>query len=130
MISDHFIFPIGTNRCVDRVTMAESFVYVQSKEHRWVPARVVEKVGDEQIVVEVPIYSGEHQIACDGGENARFTETHHIKLTDYPNNVLPLQNVDDEGKLVEVEDMVNLSYLHEVSRPCLNEKVDHCRFLS
>ena len=39
-----------------------------------------------------------------------------VEMKDYPNSALPLQNVDEHGNLNEVEDMVDLPFLHEVSR--------------
>lgn len=74
-------------------------VYIHSKEHKWVPASLLRTDGETATV--------------------RVTDTkteETIKLTDYPNNVLPLQNVDEHGKLKEVDDMVDLPFLHEVSR--------------
>lgn len=76
-----------------------NYVYVHSKEHKWVPVTLVRTDGE---TARVRI----------SGDNAEET----IKLTDYPNKVLPLQNVDENGKLNEVQDMVDLPFLHEVSR--------------
>ena len=54
-------------------------------------------------------------MVCDGGRAAKKGEQKMINLKDYAHGVLPLQNVDANGNLVEFADMVKLPYLHEVS---------------
>jgi hypothetical protein len=51
----------------------------------------------------------------DGGKGAVGFKSAIVKLSDYISNVLPLQNVSSSGNLREVDDMVDLAYLHEVS---------------
>lgn len=92
-------------------------VYVLSKDHSWVPARVLEyKEGGKEIEVSIPQFKEEDLIQSDGGRNSTNKRTTEIvKLAGYPNKSLPLQNVDEQGNLQEVEDMVDLPFLHEVS---------------
>jgi len=80
-------------------------VYVHSEEHKWIPATLLRTDGETATV----------RITGDKAEEK-------IKLADYPNKVLPLQNVDEDGKLNEVEDMVDLPFLHEVRTEDLQEK--------
>lgn len=94
--------------------MSDSHVYVRCSNHHWVPARVVETKGSKAIV-SVPQYSDEQSILSDGGRGAvKFNRT-EINLSDYPNEVLPLQNVDEMGWLNDEQDMVDLPFLHEVT---------------
>lgn len=89
-------------------------VYVRSKTLAWVPARLVD-VRANEAVVQVPRHRDERSIVCDGGRSAvRGWERMIVKLADYPNEALPLQNVCEEGMLKEVQDMVDLPFLHEV----------------
>lgn len=90
-------------------------VYIQHPEHSWIPAQVVERPNPSSAVVSIPIYAQQQAIVCDGGRTARKWDKQTIKLIDYPNHALPLQNVDGEGTLQVVEDMVDLPFLHEVS---------------
>jgi len=91
-------------------------VYIQDDTYSWVPALVLERPTNEaKIVVNVPQYINEQSIQCDGGKMARKWERQSCDLTKYPNNALPLQNVNAEGTLQVVEDMVDLAFLHEVS---------------
>lgn len=96
--------------------MSDSHVYVRSKEHYWVPARVVGDANDaaDRLVVSVPIYPNEQSILSDGGKGAISYERRTVDLKDYPNKVLPLQNVNEIGSLNEEGDMVDLPFLHEV----------------
>jgi hypothetical protein len=115
-------------------------VYIHSKDHSWIPARVLEYsdagVGNGGVggnanaganavgcLVSIPCYKEEQFIASDGGRAALRFEKQTISLKDYPNQALPLQNVTEEGRLKEVPDMVDLPFLHEVSRVCCVSKV-------
>jgi hypothetical protein len=91
-------------------------VYVQSDEHAWVPARLLESSGGGSLTatVSIPVYATQGHIQSDGGRAALRLETSTIELKDYPSGALPLQNVDEEGRLLEVQDMVDLPFLHEV----------------
>jgi len=91
-----------------------SYVYIMDKEFGWRPAKMLSQ-GDGKAIVEVPEYPDEMRMVCDGGRGAKSTEKMSVNLKDYAHHVLPLQNVDSNGNLVEYPDMVRLPYLHEVS---------------
>jgi hypothetical protein len=93
---------------------AGSNVYIRSDEYAWVPARLVEQ-NDKEAKVAIPQYEAEEFILSDGGKGASGFKSATVKLKDYANKTLPLQNVGGDGCLVEVDDMVDLPYLHEVS---------------
>jgi hypothetical protein len=65
------------------------------------------------------VYKTEQQIVSDGGKQALRFRKDTISLKDYPNQALPLQNVDEHGQLLAVEDMVDLAFLHEVGNSFL-----------
>jgi len=90
-----------------------SNVFIRDDEYGWRPA-VQEKVNGDKAIVKVPEYPSEQAMACDGGRSAKKGETRTINLKEYPNGVLPLQNSNANGDLVEYADMVKLPYLHEV----------------
>ena len=89
-------------------------VYILHPTHSWIPARVLEKKSNTEFLLNIPEYANEQAIASDGGRSAKGFEKQVHDITKYPNNALPLQNVDAEGRLKEVEDMVDLPFLHEV----------------
>lgn len=64
--------------------------------------------------VSIPEYKSEAAMTCDGGRAAKTGEQVLVNLKDYAYEVLPLQNVDANGNLIEFADMVKLPYLHEV----------------
>lgn len=107
-----------------------NYVYIMSDEYAWLPARVVDYITpqssgdgknakDVQVLqanVSIPVYKNEDSI--QSGPTSRGKATiQTVNLADYPSRSLPLQNVDEEGRLQEVEDMVDLPFLHEVSHP-------------
>jgi hypothetical protein len=106
-----------------------NYVYILDGNYSWIPAQVTNRTkhGDSQdgkhqvIHVSVPQYKSEQAIQCDGGRTARSFQKMEINLSDpknlakYPSQHLPLQNVNNEGELQVVEDMVDLPFLHEVS---------------
>jgi hypothetical protein len=89
-------------------------VYILDEEHGWVPARVVTMQG-ETATVSVPLYKTEQAIQSDGNQHAKGFDRREISLKGYAGKVLPLQNVDEDGVLKQVQDMVDLPFLHEVS---------------
>lgn len=112
-----------------------NYVYILHPEHSWIPAQVTDRSrsvggvnddGNAKTVVHlsVPQYRTEQAIQCDGGRTARSFDKIRIDLADakhsalYPNRHLPLQNVNNEGELQVVEDMVDLPFLHEVCLIC------------
>lgn len=97
-----------------------NYVYVHSKDHGWVPARVLQLLDGDQkdklVEVEIPVWQQEQSIQSNGGKGSSKRITSSVELTHYPNKALPLQNVDEHGVLQEVPDMVDLPFLHEVRR--------------
>lgn len=97
-------------------------VYVLSDEYSWIPARIVQvsssssKSDSTKVTVSVPIYKDEQAIQSDGGYQAIRQEERIIDLSKYPKHIqqLPLQNVNENGILQSVQDMVDLPFLHEV----------------
>jgi len=75
-----------------------NFVYIRCANECWAPARLIASDGKSATV------------------QLQGNERKTVLLADYPNSVLPLQNVDASGRLNPVDDMVNLSSLHEVSK--------------
>jgi hypothetical protein len=92
----------------------DTFVYIKDPDFAWVPATLDKTEGDKAYVT-VPQYPNEQSIASDDGRGAKGQKELVIKLSDYPHKVLPLQNVDNKGRMQEHADMVKLPYLHEVS---------------
>lgn len=72
-----------------------NLVYFKTEQDVWSPAKLLEQSEKTALVEHLG-----NKVAVD--------------LSEYKGNALPQQNVDDHGALVEVEDMTNLSYLHEV----------------
>jgi hypothetical protein len=90
-----------------------SNVFIRDEVYGWRPA-VQEKINGDKAIVTVPEYATEQAMACDGGRASKKGKQVTINLKEYPSGVLPLQNVDANGNLVECSDMVKLPYLHEV----------------
>lgn len=91
----------------------QPYVYILHKEYAWHPAQLIKSEG-KKATVKVPIYATEKAIISDGGRGAKKSEEQVVDLKHYNANVLPLQNVDSNGDLIEFPDMVELPYLHEV----------------
>jgi hypothetical protein len=90
-------------------------VYILDPTDSWIPCQVVERSSTTEVIVSIPEYKDQQAIKCDGGRSAGRKKSQTIDLTKYPNQALPLQNVDGDGRFQQVEDMVDLPYLHEVS---------------
>jgi hypothetical protein len=89
-------------------------VLIKDEKWGWLPG-VQRGVDKTTATVDVWTYPNEQAIACDNGKGAKGKfETKKINLKEYENECLPLQNVDNNGNLLEVADMVKLPYLHEV----------------
>ena len=95
----------------------QPYVYILHKEYAWHPAQLLKTEG-KKATVKVPIYPNEKAIISDGGRGAKKSEEQVVDLKHYNANVLPLQNVDSNGDLIEFPDMVELPYLHEVRKRC------------
>jgi hypothetical protein len=106
---------------VEAGTSNTNHVYITSDQYSWMPARVVEysTTDPNQVIVSLSSFKDEDSIGSSKGQKSsqtKTTTTITIDLTTYPNRSLPLQNVDQDGILQQVEDMVDLPFLHEVSR--------------
>jgi hypothetical protein len=90
-------------------------VFIRDPEFAWLPAIKLDN-NDKTATVKVPQYKDEQSIVCDGGKTAKGWEEDEVPLSDYNKGVLPMQNVNAQGDLKAFPDMVNLPFLHEVSR--------------
>jgi hypothetical protein len=92
-------------------------VYLRSTEHTWIPALQL-KVHEcgKKATIAIPQYKNEvEMLHCAKGSHAtKFHKNEIVSLADYPNNVLPMQNVDCKGNLEDYMDMVDLPFMHEV----------------
>jgi hypothetical protein len=96
-----------------------SYVFINDPDFGWRPA-VMESKTEDHAIVKIPEYKNETAMICDGGRGGKMGDPVKINLKDYAHKVLPLQNVDSNGSLIEFADMVKLPYLHEV---CLEKQV-------
>lgn len=96
-------------------------VYIMDEtndDHSWIPAQILERptiatnTTSQTFIVNVPRYKNQQAIQCDGGRSAQTWERRTVEI--HTNTDLPLQNVNAQGQLQMVEDMVDLSFLHEV----------------
>ena len=87
---------------------AMPYVYVKSAEHGWIPARVIKSDSKSATVVMQKYADEEEMILNATSTSGTKVEEKTIALKDYHNGVLPMQNVNDAGKLGNHEDMVNL----------------------
>jgi hypothetical protein len=88
-------------------------VYIMHKNYAWVPARLLSLEGDKG-VVSVPQYADEASILTDNGEGATSWEEKTVSVKGYPGGTFPMQNVGEDEKLNEMQDMCDLPFLHEV----------------
>ncbi|CAB9520505.1 Unconventional myosin [Seminavis robusta] len=112
--------PDGSNTNTNAVTTLHHHVYVRSEDHGWVPGRVI-RIHKEEAEVEIDKFEDEQAMlscttsAADGDASGNKKETYSVDLQSYTGGVLPLQNTDDRGLLMDYEDMVDMPYLHEAS---------------
>jgi hypothetical protein len=92
-----------------------SQVYLRSDQHGWIPALQL-KVNGTKATVAVPKFKTEQDmLTCPKDRRHKYyNDSQVIDLADYPNNVLPMQNVDVSGNLMDYKDMVELPFMHEV----------------
>ena len=92
-------------------------VYLRSGDHTWIPALQL-KTHDGKAVVSVPKFvSGEKDMLQCHKQSKQFpyqANNQLIDLKEYPNSLLPMQNVDSNGNLEDYGDMVDLPFMHEV----------------
>jgi hypothetical protein len=96
---------------------SQSGVYVKDNDHGWLPANVLSYEGDNaNVVVHIIPPSSQEEGGCQNtcsSEDA-MKEERTVKLKDYDDGTLPLQNIDEGGNLLVVPDMCDLPSLHEV----------------
>lgn len=91
-----------------------SHVYVRDDASCWVPALQLKTV-DGKATISMPEFKTEQEMmSCGQKGKVRYHDNQVINLKDYPHGVLPMQNVDSNGRLEEYKDMVELPFLHEV----------------
>ena len=95
--------------------MKETFVYLKDDEHTWVPAIQRMPLSGNRAKVARALFSKESDMLQCCGQKQKYAENEIVDLTEYPNKVLPMQNVDQNGRLADYKDMVKLPYMHEVS---------------
>lgn len=54
-------------------------------------------------------------LQCGARDKQKYTKEETVDVSSYPNNCLPMQNVDANGNLEDYKDMVELCFMHEVS---------------
>ena len=91
-----------------------AFVFLKDPEYAWIPAKLIRSSGNVADV-EIPEYADEQSTVCDGGRTAKKMIDAEVDLSDYNQGVLPMQNVDENGRMKVYPDMVELPFLHEVS---------------
>jgi hypothetical protein len=93
----------------------ETAVYLKSEHHTWIPALQL-KTHDGKATVIVPKFKNEKDMLnCQtASKNFKYNDNQIVDLKDYPNGVLPMQNVDQNGNLDDYKDMVDLPFMHEV----------------
>lgn len=89
---------------------AATFVYIKDPDFGWRPAIQEETKGDKAHVFVPEFKDEQSMMGCAG---AKKGEEGTVNLKDYHAHVLPLQNCDNGGNLMEFADMVKLPYLHE-----------------
>lgn len=90
-----------------------AFVFLKDPEYAWIPAKLIRSSGNVADV-EIPEYVDEQSTICDGGRSASKMIDAEVDLSDYNQGVLPMQNVDQNGRMKVYPDMVELPFLHEV----------------
>lgn len=91
-----------------------SYVFLKDPDYAWIPAKLIRSSGNVADV-QIPQYSDEQNTVCDGGKSAKKTIDAEVDLTDYNRGVLPMQNVDEHGRMKTYPDMVELPFLHEAA---------------
>jgi hypothetical protein len=91
-----------------------AYVFLKDPDYAWIPAKLLRSSGNVADV-QIPEYPDEQATICDGGKSAKKMIDAEVDLTDYNRGVLPMQNVDENGRMRTYSDMVELPFLHEVS---------------
>jgi myosin-5 len=93
-------------------------VYIRDAHYSYLPAIISSPQDDKhRLKVQITLPSDWNQYTVLPPKSSTITtaEERIVKLTDYPNNELPLQNItkngDDSGK----NDMADMEHLHEAA---------------
>jgi hypothetical protein len=90
-------------------------VYIKSKDNIWVPALQLKSYNGKAVVAVPKFRDQEEMFHCaKKSKQFKYHENQVVDLSEYANNVLPLQNVDVNGNLEDYKDMVELPFMHEV----------------
>jgi myosin-5 len=96
-------------------------VYVRDKDHGWLPGKIVNE-GDESAAASS--LSRDHlpstnnvqvEVTIPDQFNKKELRIIDVSSSDYPNQTLPLQNINQNGHLIVVPDMCDLPSLHEAA---------------
>eukprot|EP00529_Nitzschia_sp_RCC80_P008862 CAMPEP_0113505974 /NCGR_PEP_ID=MMETSP0014_2-20120614/35635_1 /TAXON_ID=2857 /ORGANISM="Nitzschia sp." /LENGTH=1179 /DNA_ID=CAMNT_0000401387 /DNA_START=21 /DNA_END=3560 /DNA_ORIENTATION=- /assembly_acc=CAM_ASM_000159 len=91
-----------------------AYVFLKDPEFAWIPAKL-QGMSGTTADVQIPQYKDEQSTICDGGKTASSWIEAEVDLSDYNKGVLPMQNVDEHGKMRCFPDMVELPFLHEAA---------------
>jgi hypothetical protein len=82
-------------------------VYLRNADNCWVPALQL-KTHNGKATVSLPKFKSEKDmLVCQkASKTFKYGDNEVVDLKDYPNGVLPMQNVDGNGNLEEYKDMV------------------------
>ena len=93
----------------------QSGVYIKDKVYGWLPGSVISyEDNNTKVKVSVCLHPDENANQDESLATIR-KEERTVKLKDYDEAMLPLQNIDEGGSLIVVPDMCDLPSLHEVS---------------
>ena len=93
-------------------------VYVRDPHYAWIPATIESPEDDKmrvKVAVRLPKDWESHTVVATGRGANNMKMDRLVKLSEYPNNELPLQNLDKEGTVAGKNDMADLANLHEAS---------------
>eukprot|EP00986_Skeletonema_menzelii_P005796 scaffold2145_cov136-Skeletonema_menzelii.AAC.1 len=94
-------------------------VYVRDSHYSWIPATIESEPDDKKKVkvqVKFPNDWEEYTTIVKGGEAGKVKLERTINLSDYPNEELPLQNLEADGvSAARKNDMADLTNLHEAA---------------
>lgn len=103
---------------LSRMTSGTS-VYVRDSHYSWIPATIESEPDDRnkvKVTVKFPSDWEEYTTIAKGGEMEKVKLDRTINLSDYPNEELPLQNLEADGvSAARKNDMADLANLHEAA---------------
>mmetsp|Transcript_30439 Transcript_30439/g.61074 ORF Transcript_30439/g.61074 Transcript_30439/m.61074 type:complete len:1725 (+) Transcript_30439:85-5259(+) len=103
---------------LSRMTLGTS-VYVRDSHYSWIPATIESEPDDKkkvQVKVKFPNDWEEYTTITKGGEAGKLKLERTVNLSDYPNEELPLQNLEADGvSAARKNDMADLTNLHEAA---------------